>query len=646
MVLSITTGLLVLMLVTTFAISAKGAFDRQQAARHALSVVSMSRNISAASDELHIEDGAIGTALATADAATPQTLKRIALLHRNSGAALDALLIQWKKAGLSGRGADIGQISAMRPPYEAMFARVMAALRLAARQRPDGIRDQWSMTVGALLEANDLETNTLSGEIADIDPFVDEMAKVGRIGRLVRVPAGLDRRLLASAIENHEILSFEKRQQFAELMAKIDSPWGVIEEDAKTPNFPPALRAAIHKAHQTYFTDLRARRLVLIDQLSHGRNPGISGQQWLRICDNGLNSITATYKTAFDLTLAHMKEQVAAASRNFAAAVASILLSIALAGFAAWFVVWRVIKPLRQITHTMRTVIDGNLKCKIPLQERQDEIGQFARTLSLFRDGAIERQRLETELIQNLAARQTAEASSRVKSEFLANMSHELRTPLNAIIGFSDMMKQKMYGPLCAQYDQYATLIHESGHHLLNLISDILDVAKIEAGKFTLDLQTVDLVEAVQYCLQLNQRRADERGVRLTSDIAETQLRFVADPRALRQILLNLVSNAVKFTGQGGEVHVAAQMRDGWVGIVVRDNGIGIPQEALSRIGQAFEQASNDPMCAREGTGLGLALVRALVIRHGGSLRIESTEKVGTVVTVELPVAQAAQAAA
>ena len=221
------------------------------------------------------------------------------------------------------------------------------------------------------------------------------------------------------------------------------------------------------------------------------------------------------------------------------------------AAFAAWYLRWRVIKPLRQITQTMQTVIEGNLKCRIPLQDRPDEIGQFARTLSLFRDGAVERQRLETDLIKNLSARETAEASSRVKSEFLANMSHELRTPLNAIIGFSDMMKQKTYGPLLPQYDEYAGLIHESGIHLLNLISDILDVAKIEAGKFALDLRSVDFAEAVAYCIQLPPaaRRGTRREIDRRYSGRKSGRIYIADPRALKQILLNLLSNAVKFTG-------------------------------------------------------------------------------------------------
>jgi cell cycle sensor histidine kinase DivJ len=225
-------------------------------------------------------------------------------------------------------------------------------------------------------------------------------------------------------------------------------------------------------------------------------------------------------------------------------------------------------------------------------------------------------------------------------------MSHELRTPLNAIIGFSDMMKHKIYGPLCKQYDEYASLINESGHHLLNLVSDILDLAKIEAGKFALDPRAMNLQDEIDYCIQLTKRHADVRQITLTENLPETPLTFIADARACRQILLNLLSNAVKFTRAGGEVSITAGIVNGKMKITVHDNGVGISASALSRIGQAFEQASNDPMLAREGTGLGLALVRALVGRHGGSLHIESQEKVGTAVTVELPLSQSGRMAA
>ena len=323
-----------------------------------------------------------------------------------------------------------------------------------------------------------------------------------------------------------------------------------------------------------------------------------------------------------------------------------IAIALGIAGPAFLFIFRRVIRPLRLLTGAMEAVIAGDMQRAIPMQNRRDEFGQFARTISLFRDSTLERERLKSELLANLSAREAAEAASRVKTEFLANMSHELRTPLNAIIGFSDTMRSALFGPLNSRYEEYAVLIHESGHHLLSLITDILDMSKIEAGKFVLDPQKVDLKEAVNYCLELNKRRAAESGIRLNAFVPGNLPVLVADPRSIKQILLNLLSNAVKFTPSGGEVSLRAQAASGMLQIVVRDNGIGIPGKALARIGAAFEQADNDPMRARDGTGLGLALVKSLVELHGGHMRIDSMESVGTTVTVELPFTCAQRAAA
>jgi signal transduction histidine kinase len=225
-------------------------------------------------------------------------------------------------------------------------------------------------------------------------------------------------------------------------------------------------------------------------------------------------------------------------------------------------------------------------------------------------------------------------------------MSHELRTPLNAVIGFSDIMQHQIRGPLAPGYQEYAALIHESGTHLLNLVSDILDLAKIEAGKFTIDPRDMDLMETVDLCLRLTQRRAEEGDVRLVKTTSQDRVMLNADPRACKQILLNLLSNAVKFTRRGGTVEIAVASTGDRISLRIRDTGVGIPAHLLSRVGSAFEQASNDPMLAREGTGLGLALVKALVAQHGGSMRIESQENIGTIVSVDLPRAQPDRVAA
>jgi signal transduction histidine kinase len=225
-------------------------------------------------------------------------------------------------------------------------------------------------------------------------------------------------------------------------------------------------------------------------------------------------------------------------------------------------------------------------------------------------------------------------------------MSHELRTPLNAIIGFSDMMLQGIFGPLENRYGEYVGLINRAGLHLLEVISNILDMTKVEAGKFALHMENVDLAGLIGDCTQLMRFAVEERQILLTADVPADGASLVADPRALKQIVINLLSNAVKFTPKGGEVRVSVRTGADVLEIAVRDTGAGIPAAAFERLGRPFERVTNNPHVASEGTGLGLALVHGLARLHGGSVRIESTEHVGTAVTVALPALRLAAAAA
>jgi PAS domain S-box-containing protein len=236
------------------------------------------------------------------------------------------------------------------------------------------------------------------------------------------------------------------------------------------------------------------------------------------------------------------------------------------------------------------------------------------------------------------SARERAEAANKAKSRFLANMSHELRTPLNAVIGFTDLMRQRTFGPLGnARYEEYATLIYDSGQLLLDLISDMLDMAKIEAGKLELNFERVDIGGTVEDCARMLRDRAENSGLELTVSLPEEPVFLIADKRAVKQVLLNLLTNAIKFTPAGGHVGVSVRTRDGQTVVTVRDTGIGIPAEDLPRLGNPFEQVNSDPMLAKGGSGLGLALVRALMEKHGGSLHIDSEEGVGTTVCASFP---------
>ncbi|MBL8664279.1 MAG: hypothetical protein JNM29_15720 [Candidatus Odyssella sp.] len=243
-------------------------------------------------------------------------------------------------------------------------------------------------------------------------------------------------------------------------------------------------------------------------------------------------------------------------------------------------------------------------------------------------------------------ARDSADDANRAKTRFLANMSHELRTPLNAIIGFSDIMRSEIFGPVGApKYKQYVADINRSGTHLLQLISDILDVAKIEVGAQTLNEGVIDLAGTLRNCGHLVEPQARSANVALAVDASARLPALRADPTRFRQIVLNLLSNAVKFTPAGGKVWLSGAVEPGGGLLVqVRDTGIGMKPEDVPRAVQPFVQLDQAPR-GDPGTGLGLALVKTLVEAHGGTLAIESEIGKGTTVSMRLPAERLAPAA-
>jgi two-component system cell cycle sensor histidine kinase PleC len=230
-----------------------------------------------------------------------------------------------------------------------------------------------------------------------------------------------------------------------------------------------------------------------------------------------------------------------------------------------------------------------------------------------------------------------AEEANQAKSKFLANMSHELRTPLNAIIGFSEIMGSGMFGPLGAdRYTEYCRDIHSSGQYLLDVINDVLDMSKIEAGRMRLDRHTLQLDQMLNDSLRVVANRASEKKLALALDV-EPDVAFDADRRACKQIVLNLLSNAVKFTPDGGRIDVRGRARGHAVVIAIDDTGIGIPRDALKRLGRPFEQVESQHTKSHHGSGLGLAIAKSLVELHGGQMRIRSRLGAGTLVVVRLP---------
>jgi signal transduction histidine kinase len=284
-----------------------------------------------------------------------------------------------------------------------------------------------------------------------------------------------------------------------------------------------------------------------------------------------------------------------------------------------------VLVPLRKTQRHLATVAAGDFSRHLTVQNR-DEIGALAADVNRM---SAELQRLYQEL----------ETASRHKSDFLATMSHELRTPLNAIIGFSEVLQEQMFGELNDRQRGYVEDILEAGKHLLSLINDVLDLSKIEAGKMELDFSQVPISDVLRSAVAMHAERATRRGIQLSLTLEPEEIKVRGDGRRIRQIVFNLVSNAVKFTPAAGRIDVSARLNGERVEVAVADTGSGIAPEELEMIFKEFEQARDGKLA--EGTGLGLPLSRKLVELHGGRLWVESAPGRGSTFRFTLPLISA-----
>jgi two-component system cell cycle sensor histidine kinase PleC len=250
----------------------------------------------------------------------------------------------------------------------------------------------------------------------------------------------------------------------------------------------------------------------------------------------------------------------------------------------------------------------------------------------------INNERLREEKSRSIVLMEEAQAASRAKSDFLANMSHELRTPLNAIMGFSEVLKMQLFGPLGSdRYNNYVADIHASSTHLLEIINDILDLSKAEANMLEIEEEVVDLSDIIDGALRMLRQQAAENGVRISYDIPRETWRFRGDKRLMSQLVLNLASNSVKFTPRGGAVNVLLHDKDpGYLVLEIRDTGIGIARENLQKVLEPFVQVEGVYARRHHGTGLGLPLAKKIAELHGGFLTLESELGIGTSVKVRL----------
>ena len=400
---------------------------------------------------------------------------------------------------------------------------------------------------------------------------------------------------------------------------------------ARLATAPPTLKEAANAVDRLYFGEFLPMHGRIINDLTAGWPVQVSQNDFLKVTASSAQSVLAVAKIVFDLASVHAVEQSAAAESNFYGAILLMTLFSGIGGLTALYAFKGIVKPISKITDAMRVVAGGDLTGAIPFEHRKDEIGYLARALRVFRDSAIENKRL-------IVAKEGAEAANRAKSEFLANMSHELRTPLNAIIGFSEIMKIELFGPIQnPRYCNYAGNIFDSGTHLLGLINEILDMSKLESGQLELHEEDIDLAQTIKACLRLVEPQAEMAKVALRMSI-DDELRFIrADERRLRQILINLIANAVKFTPEGGRIEVSSYRSGDSQVIEVSDTGIGMAAKDVPKALEPFSQIDSSMTRKYGGTGLGLPLAKRLIELHGGTLSITSEVNVGTTISVIFP---------
>jgi len=392
------TAVMILALVVGLSSSAKQAYERREIAERILFTVDLTRNLFLAMQTLRVERGTINTALETPSPIDSETENDVSVLRTRSQQALDTALA---KLGGAARGIAKAASEVQDARREFTFLRNESdvVLREPKTQRPVDISARWTAAGGKFVRAIDALTERLSEEINQADPFITEMMKIKQLGWVARDAAGFDRLLIGAALANAKILTLDQEKRFAAQMGRVEAAWQVIEEDTQQPRMPRDLDNAVAKARQLYFGDLRAKRNKIIDALAAGEQLSISGAEWVRLSNPPLEAIMAVPNTAFDLAEADAAKKLATAEYGFRLAIYLALTFFLLGSATVLFVIRPAIRRIKGITESVRNLASGDISSDIPFIREGDEIGQLARALSVFRETAVENQRMEAEIV-------------------------------------------------------------------------------------------------------------------------------------------------------------------------------------------------------------------------------------------------------
>jgi len=639
--LSVITGLLAVMLVSVFAYQALDAWRREQQARTVLSDVNNIRQILGTAAQMRLELGQFNLKLDAPAASNEAVFARLKRMHNVTQRAIAIAIAEAAHSDLPDSKSTAVALGVTNGALLALYPRCLAMMRLPRERRDPHVFAQWRDITTLLTRQLSGEAQLLEQEATGTSPFIDATLRISDAAWALRQEAGRERSFIQTAVIDNKVPSLASLEYMAQLKGMALAHWSTVEALAQRSTMPAPIKQAVARAKDVYIAHQVALRDHLLDTLTQGHKLAMTGDQWIELSDHGLSAILAIANTALSLCGERARALAADAQRSFIDAIALMLLSLALASGAVVVIAWRVIRPIKAITGSLNDRGDA----AVPCEDRQDEIGAFARALKAFRAGAAERERLKSEILEQRSAKEAADAANRIKSSFLANMSHELRTPLNAILGFSEVLQSELFGPLGHErYKEYADYVHKSGAHLLDLINDVLDMSKIDAGRMELKESIFSVTDLVDEAVMMVKDKA--RGhCDLVVQTAARLPAIGADKRLIKQVLLNLLSNAIKFTPDGGKVTVTAEEDGEGIVLKVTDTGIGMDEQELATAFSPYGQVDSKIARTHQGTGLGLPISRSLAELHGGTLTGESRKGAGTTLILRLPASRIRPAA-
>ena len=613
------TGLMAIALVATFAVIAFLAYERTSTADRVLVSADVARDLFMAMQALMVERGTENTALLTPQVINKMTADTVTALRGRSEKSLNAALARLADTNLPGTEAAIAAIRASHDHYTDLRRQADEAVREPFDERPAGLATTWVADGGKLVDAINALSDVLAANVAHADTFIAEMMKIKQLAWTMRDAGGLDRLLLGAAVAKQNLPPAVREQTIA-LAGQVDAAWRTIQDDERLQNLPPALNDAIETAKRAYFGTVRANHKLIVDALSAGQPSGMAGAQWIDGSNDFLAPLISVANTAFDLTADHANTVAAAARRDFFFAVLLMLFFVGFGVFAVRLVDSRVVRPMATVTGAVRAVAEGDLAGTIPFAQRHDEIGDLARALVVFRDNAIEKQRMAEELVRN-------ERLSAL-GQLTAPVAHELRNPLSAIRNTFYVMKEMATGT-ATKFDRQLERMERSITRCDRIIGDLLDFSR---------LRTLNLAPVVfnQWIDDVLGEQHLPHGIALVKQLGATGETIGIDVDRMRQVINNLVENAAQAmhgmeSMQPCQIVVSTRMTAHAFELTVADTGPGVPAAILPKV---FE-----PLFSTKsfGTGLGLPVVRQIVEQHGGTVTVVSDPGKGARIAIRLP---------